>query len=233
MTTVLVTGANRGLGIEFVKQYSNSGAHVIACCRAPDTAEELSGIQETAGDRLSVHRLDVRDFAQADALSAELAAQKIDILINNAGIGAPRRADGAVENFEGWNELFETNVYAPIKISHAFANQVAASEQKKIVTISSGLGSIERSMGGGGGGFAYNASKAAVNRAMKQLAQQLSSQGIIVGILAPGWVRTDMGGPNAAYSPEESISGMRNVIERLTPETSGSFTNHLGESVPW
>ena len=232
MTTVMITGASRGLGFEFVRQYSEVGAHVIALCRDPDGAEALQAIATADESRMAIHRLDVCDFNCIDELAAELASEKIDILINNAGIGGPRGQVADALNFDGWNEVFATNVYAPIKISLAFADHVAASDEKKIVTVSSGLGSIGGNRGGGGG-YAYNASKAAVNRSIKQLSIDLHPRNIIIAALAPGWVRTDMGGSSAMYSPEESIAGMRKVIDGLTPETSGSFINHKGESVPW
>lgn len=232
MTTVLVTGASRGLGLEFVKQYGEAGADVIACCRDPESAEALQGLAKAHDGRTAIHQLDVRDADRVDALAAELAGRNIDILINNAGIGGPRGQTGADISFDGWADVFETNVFAPIKISLALADHVAASDEKKIVTVSSGLGSIAGSMGGGSG-LAYSTSKAAVNRAMKQLSVDLKSKGIIVAALAPGWVRTDMGGSSAMYSPEQSISGMRKVIAGLTADTSGSFINHLGETVAW
>ncbi len=232
MTTVLVTGASRGLGIEFVRQYSTAGADVIACCRKPDDAKELQALVDGSGGSIRSMRHDATDFDGIGTLADDLKGEKIDILINNAGIGGPRGEGADAQNFKGWNEVFETNVYGPLKTSLALQDHVAASDEKKIVTISSGLGSIGAARGGGGG-YAYNISKAAVNRAMKQLSLELAPKGIIVAALAPGWVRTDMGGPNAMYSPEESISGMRKVIEGLTAETSGAFINHTGETVPW
>jgi len=225
MPNVMVTGASRGLGLEFAKQYAADGWHVIATCRDPSSASELAAL---AGD-IRIEALDVNDFDAVDALAGKLAGVSIDILINNAGIGGPRQ--GAMEMDEaGFINVLHTNTLAPLKVSQAFHGHVAVSEQKKIAVISSGLGSIA---GNGGGRYAYRSSKAAVNMIMKGLAADWANDGIRVAILSPGWVRTDMGGPSAMYSPEESIAGMRKVLANLTEAQSGSFLSHTGAENAW
>lgn len=225
MATVLVTGANRGLGLEFARQYAADGWRVIATCRDPANASELAGLQ----GNIRIEALDVNDFNAVDALAEKLSDVCIDILINNAGIGGPRQ--GPMDMVEqGFLDVLHTNTLAPLKVSQAFHANVAASEQKKLAVISSGLGSIA---GNGGGRYAYRSSKAAVNIIMKGLAADWATDGICVAILAPGWVRTDMGGPSATYSPEESIAGMRHVLANLTKAQSGKFLSHTGAENAW
>jgi len=227
MPTVLITGANRGLGLEFARQYAEAGWHVIATCRDPAGAAALSELMKTQDVR--VEALDVNEFDAVDALAHSLEGTAIDILINNAGIGGPRQ-DSMDMDEAGFMQVLHTNAMAPLKISQALRAHVAASTEKKIAAISSGLGSIAHN---GGGRYAYRTSKAALNMIMKGLAADWAKDGILVAVLAPGWVRTDMGGPGAMYSPEESISGMRRVLAGLTPAQSGKFLTHTGNENPW
>jgi NAD(P)-dependent dehydrogenase (short-subunit alcohol dehydrogenase family) len=227
MPTVLITGASRGLGFEFARQYAGAGWHVIATCRDPAGAGALSGLMKTGDVR--VEALDVNEFDAVDRLAHSLEGTAIDILINNAGIGGPRQESMDMDE-AGFMQVLHTNTLAPLKISQALRAHVAASTQKKIAAISSGLGSIAHN---GGGRYAYRTSKAALNMIMKGLAADWAKDGILVAVLAPGWVRTDMGGPGAMYSPEESISGMRRVLAGLTPAQSGKFLTHTGNENPW
>lgn len=228
MPTVMITGANRGLGFEFARQYAEDGWQVIATCRAPSNADALARLADATGN-VRIEALDVDDFSAVDDLAGRIGDTAIDVLINNAGIGGPRQESMDMEE-SAFMQVFHTNTLAPLKISQAFRKHLAASDQKKIAVISSGLGSIANN---GGGRYAYRSSKAAVNMIMKGLASDWAADGILVAIFAPGWVRTDMGGPNAMYSPEESIAGMRRVLASLTPDRSGRFLTFSGNENPW
>ncbi|PKO25324.1 MAG: short-chain dehydrogenase [Betaproteobacteria bacterium HGW-Betaproteobacteria-8] len=227
--TLLITGANRGLGLEFVKQYVEAGWQVIACCRWPDDARELQALAERSGDQVEIHPLDVADFEEIDALALILQGRPIDLLINNAGV-YPQSNFGEVD-YEAWAEAFHINSMAPMKMAEAFVSHIAASNLKKIVTVSSKMGSLDDNTSGGS--YIYRSTKTAVNMVMKSLAIDLKPMGIASTILHPGWVRTDMGGPNGLIDAPESVAGMRRVIENLTLENSGRFVAYDGKEVPW
>jgi NAD(P)-dependent dehydrogenase (short-subunit alcohol dehydrogenase family) len=227
--TVLITGANRGLGLEFVKQYAEAGWQVIACCRWPDEAKELQAQAERSGDRIEIHQLDVADFEEVDALALILQGRAIDLLINNAGT-YPQSDFGNV-NYEAWAEAFHINSMAPMKMAEAFVGHVASSNLKKIVAVSSKMGSLDDNTSGGS--YIYRSTKTAVNMVMKSLAIDLKPKGIASTILHPGWVRTDMGGPNGLIDAPESVAGMRRVIDELTLESSGRFVAYDGKEIPW
>lgn len=227
--TLLITGANRGLGLEFVNQYAEDGWQVIACCRWPDDAKELNALADKFGDQIEVYALDVADFEQIDALALLLQGRPIDLLINNAGV-YPQSEFGHVA-YEAWAEAFHINTMAPMKMVEAFAPHVAASSLKKIVTLTSKMGSIDDNTSGGS--YIYRSTKAAGNMVMKSLAVDLKPMGIASTILHPGWVRTDMGGPNGLIDAPESVAGMRKVIEALTLENSGRFVAYDGKLIPW
>jgi NAD(P)-dependent dehydrogenase (short-subunit alcohol dehydrogenase family) len=230
-TTVLITGANRGLGLEFCRQYAEAGWRVLACCREPARAAALRNLA-SRHPSLSLHRLDVSDFGQIDALSRELAAQPIDVLLNNAGIygDSERIAFGALD-YDLWLKVFTINTEAPVKMAEAFLPQVSRSSRKLIVSMTSLMGSMGDNRGGGS--IMYRTSKAALNAAMKSLSIDLRGRGIGVLLLHPGWVRTDMGGSNAPTAPEDSIAGLRRVIEAFTPGDSGRFFDFRGQELPW
>jgi len=225
--TVLITGANRGLGLEFAKQYAKAGWQVIACCRWPEEAKELQALAERSGDPVEIHQLDVADFEEIDALALILQGRAIDVLINNAGVYP--QSDFSNVNYEAWAEAFHINSMAPMKMAEAFAGHVAASDQKKIVTVSSKMDSIGDNTSGGS--YIYRSTKTAVNMVMKSLAIDLKP--IASTILHPGWVRTDMGGPNGLIDAPESVAGLRRVIEALTLENSGRFVAYDGKEIPW
>ncbi len=236
MPTVLVTGASRGLGLEFVRQYCADGWSVLACCRLLDRAEGLQALAPAPG-RLQVHALDVSDFAAIDVLAARLRGTPIDVLINNAGLFGPKPGaehDSQQEfgqvNYAHWQRLFVVNTQAALKMAEAFIDHVAASEQRKIVALSSGLASIGDASGGY---YAYRTTKAALNMAMVALANDLRARRVRVGLLCPGWVRTDMGGPNAPLTAEASVRGLRARIAELDDARSGQFFSHKGTRKPW
>lgn len=229
--TVLITGANRGLGLEMVRQYAAAGWAVLACCREPDSALPLREMAKRY-PQIEVHRLDVSDFDQIDFLSRELAGRSIDIIINNAGVyGDNEDSAFGQMDYLSWQAVLRVNTLAPVKIAEAFLSQVASSSHKLIVVMTSLMGSIADNKGGGS--IMYRSSKAALNAAMKSLAIDLKPRGVGVLILHPGWVKTDMGGANAPILPEESISGLRRVIEAYHPEDSGRFFDFRGKELPW
>ncbi|MEE3050990.1 MAG: SDR family oxidoreductase [Pseudomonadota bacterium] len=227
MPSVLITGANRGLGLEFTRQYAADGWRVFAACRDPAGARDLAAVE---GD-VSAETLDVDDGPQVAALANKLSGQPIDVLINNAGIYGPKDVTRDTVDYDAWGQVFRTNTMSPLAMSSAFAANVAQGGQKKIITLSSIMGSIAEN--DSSGDFIYRSSKAAVNAVMKSLAGDLKSEGITVAVLHPGWVRTDMGGPDAAIEAPESVTGMRAVIAGLKESDSGRFLNYDGTEIPW
>lgn len=231
MTTVLITGANRGLGLEFCRQYAGAGWRVLACCREPETAGALRGLADSH-PQLSLHRLDLGQLGQIDALAQELADQPIDVLLSNAGVyGDSARTGFGQLDYAAWRRVLEINLLAPVKLAEAFQLQLGLGSRKLIVALTSLMGSIADNTSGGS--ILYRSSKAALNAAMKSLSLELRPQGVGVLLLHPGWVKTDMGGPDAPTLPEASVAGMRRVIEAYRPGDSGRFLDFQGESLPW
>lgn len=229
MTTIMVTGANRGIGLEFANQYANDGAKVIACCRKPADAKDLQALAKSKGS-IEIHALDVSDFGAPSALAKDLAREPIDILINNAGVYGPKRQSADDMDFSGWAHTLAVNTMGPLAVAQAFRPNLLRGQQKKIVSVTSGMASTTEN---GGGYLAYRASKAALNNVMRSLSVDWRGDGLVCVVLDPGWVQTDMGGKNAPTSPEESVSGMRKVIARLKLSDSGKFLNRNGEERPW
>jgi NAD(P)-dependent dehydrogenase (short-subunit alcohol dehydrogenase family) len=225
--TVLVTGANRGLGLEFVRQYAAEGWRVIAACRDPDGAVALNKIK---GD-VAVHKLDVTNAKQIAALARALKGEPIDLLINNAGINPNEGDRPGRMDYDAWEETLSVNTIAPFRVTEALLPNLLMSKRKTVVSMTSGLGSIARNTDGGI--YAYRSSKAALNMAMRSLAADLRGEGVTVVVFSPGWVRTDMGGRSAPVGVKESITGMRSVIARLKRSDSGRFFNYEGNQVPW
>ena len=227
--TVLITGANRGLGLEFTKQYAADGWQVISCCRTPETAADLMSLASQFKQNIQVHALNVADFAQIDALALQLKTSKIDVLINNAGV-YPESSLGNID-YDDWAYGFKINTMAPYKMAEAFTEQIAASQLKKIVVLSSKMGSVSDNTSGGS--YAYRTSKAATNMMMKSLSIDLKTKGIACGILHPGWVQTDMGGPNGLITAATSVAGLRQVISELTTSNCGRFIAFDGKEIAW
>jgi NAD(P)-dependent dehydrogenase (short-subunit alcohol dehydrogenase family) len=222
--TVLVTGANRGLGLEFARQYAESGWQVIGTARKPEQAKEL----EALGVR--VVQLDVADQGSVDRMAAELEAQPIDLLINNAGI-FPRVGKIAEIDFDDYSRTLEVNTLGPVRVTRALLPNLQQGKLKVIAGLSSNLGSIAENERGNF--YGYRESKAALNMFTKTLAVELGPEGFICVVLTPGWVQTDMGGPNATLTPTESISGMKAVLDKLTPADNGTFWSYNGSQMPW
>lgn len=231
MPTVLITGANRGLGLEFARQYAAERWKVIAACRAPDLARELQQLVAESGGRIRVLAMDVTDTASVKAAAGALGGEAIDLLLNNAGVGSPKNQKLGSLDYAAWARVLDTNTLGPMRVVEAFLECVARSALKRIVTITSGMGSLEDNTSGGS--YAYRTSKAAVNMVIRSLAIDLAPRGITCIVMNPGWVRTDMGGAGGKLTPAESISAMRSVIASLKPKDSGKFFNYTGKPYPW
>ena len=225
MPTSLITGANRGIGLEFARSFLADGWNVHACCRHP---EKANGLKELSGD-ITVHRLDVTDGLQVANLSRELAEESIDLLLNNAGVYGPRTGFGD-NAFEKWDDVIRVNVKAPLRMAERFVEHVAARQNKVIVNVSSKMGSISQASGGS---YIYRASKAALNMITKNLSIDLAERGITIISVHPGWVQTDMGGTGADITTTQSVAGLRGVIAGLSPTDSGKFFNYDGTEIPW
>jgi len=232
MKTLLITGANRGIGLEFCKQYAAAGWRVLACCRDPGRADALNKLASQYPDLIKVHALDVTSHVQIGQLTRMLADEAIDLLINNAGVypESDKRGFGQTDYLE-WMAAFNINTMAPLKMVESFVKQIARSELKLIVTITSQMGSVDDN--GSGGSYLYRSSKAAANMVVKSLAVDLKDKGITSVAFNPGWVKTDMGGPNAMIEVEQSVSDMRQVIAGLTPADTGKFIGNDGVVIPW
>jgi NAD(P)-dependent dehydrogenase (short-subunit alcohol dehydrogenase family) len=229
MTTVLITGANRGIGLEFVRQYAADDARVHACCRNPEDAHELR--RSAAGHDVVIHPLDVTDQQAIRDLAAAVDDEAIDVLVNNAGIYGAEAQDFGALDYDDWDVVLRTNVIGPYRVAEALADRVAASQQKRIANLSSGMASIAGNTSGGS--YVYRSSKTALNMVVVNLARDLAEYGISVIALCPGWVATDMGGAGANITPAESVEGLRRVIARSDLTRSGGFYRHNGETVPW
>jgi NAD(P)-dependent dehydrogenase (short-subunit alcohol dehydrogenase family) len=237
--TVLISGANSGLGIEFAKQYSTLGWQVIATHRRDEIPKSLADLS-AARDNVRVERMDITKHDEIDALAAKLAVVPIDVLINNAGMTGDFRqrepqSFGTLD-YAQFNTFMWTNALGALKVTEAFTPHVKASEGKKIVAISSLAGSFGAGGGGMPGGYWYKVSKAALNLFMTNVARELQAEGVAVALLSPGEVRVEkMAGSNnpRLIEPDVSISGMIDVIDTLSVETSGSFVRYNGEPQPF
>lgn len=229
-STILITGANRGIGLELVSRFAGDGWTVFACCRDPASADELQALSEQHSG-IELYALDVTDYEQMKSLSTQLANRSIDILVSNAGVYGPRGAGfGAVEA-AAWRDVLEVNSIAPLMLVQAFVEQVAASRQKLVAVISSKMGSIGDN--GSGNSYIYRSSKTAVNMVVKCLSMDLADRGISAITLHPGWVQTDMGGSNAEISTAVCVSGLKSILQSAGPAQSGQFIEYDGASIPW
>jgi NAD(P)-dependent dehydrogenase (short-subunit alcohol dehydrogenase family) len=222
--TILITGANRGIGLEFARQYSARGDTVIGTARSPDKAVELKDLG------VRVEQLDVTDQGSVQALAKRLEGVAIDRLINNAGVFRGRQ-DGLEDlSMEDFDLCFAVNATGVIRVSQAMLPNLRQGEMKQLIHISSQLGSITNNTGGM---YAYRASKAALNQIHRTLSQELGSQGFSSVALHPGWVQTDMGGSRAPYTPQESVRALIATIDRISPVDNGAYLDLNGEALPW
>ncbi|MGA7802294.1 MAG: SDR family oxidoreductase [Gammaproteobacteria bacterium] len=231
MPSVLVTGANRGIGLEFVRQYAEAGWRVFACCRTPEQAGALNELAAGAGT-VSVHPLDVANHDQIDALGKVLGSEPLDVLLNNAGTyGDHGHQDLGNLDYLSWAHTFRVNTMGPVRMVERLLSNLEHGQRRLIVTLTSLMGSIADNTSGGS--YLYRTSKTALNAAMKSVALDLAPRGIHVLLLHPGWVKTDMGGPNALITPQDSVRAIRQRIEMFTPDQSGDFLNYDGHEYPW
>lgn len=228
---VLITGANRGIGLEMVRYAMQQGWRVFACCRDPHNADNLFNIARLSNGRISVHIADMLELATVQALSYELRHEPIDILINNAGIyGSDKNTFGAVD-VDSWLQTFQVNSIAPLKMVEAFSEQLMMGQRKLVACMSSKMGSMADN--GYGNSYIYRSSKAALNAVVKSLSIDLKEKGVISVALHPGWVKTEMGGPNAEISTAECVTQIFTNLSTLTINDSGRFIDIDGTDIPW
>lgn len=235
MGTVLITGASRGLGLEHARQYAEKGWQVIACAREPASALDLQRIGE-AHSRLRLLALDVTDHPEVDRAAASLHDTAVDVVLNNAGTYGPLGAPAGMAyqsltsmDFDIWREMLEVNLLGAFKVAVAFRAHLMRAQRPLLVMMSSGLGSIEQNLKGHS--YAYRTSKAGLNMLARGMAAEWPE--IIVVAMAPGWTRTDLGGPDAPISASESVSAQQQTFDRLTIRDSGRYIDRLGDPVPW
>jgi len=223
MPTALITGAARGLGLAFVERYAAKGFKVHACARKPEALKDVTG-------DVHPHKLEVTDYEAVGALARKLAGEAIDVLICNAGIAG--RESGTLGGIDPatWRQTLEVNSLAPLMMAEAFVDHVARSQERKLIAITSRLGSITHNSGGM---YAYRASKTALNMEWRSLSIDTAGKGLICVVLHPGWVRTDMGGSGAPIGIAESVPAMVEVIDRLKPADNGHFFNYDGSAIEW
>ena len=232
MPSILITGSNRGLGLEWARQYAKQDWRVYATCRHPAEAGELIELAAQHAN-ITIHRLDVTRQDEIRSLAAELSEQSIDILLNNAGIYLEKFEDtaGAGLSYDDWLYTLLVNSLGPMRITEAFAPHVSRSERRLVIAITSHMGSIAEISSPGS--YYYRSSKAALNACMKGLSLELRAQGIGVLLLHPGWVQTRMGGPGAQITTAQSVTGMRAIAERFKLADSGRFLRYNGTEIPW
>lgn len=230
MPTLLITGANRGIGLELCKQYLAEGWNVHACCRKPSKAKDLNMLANK-NKKLTIHELEVTKEKQMDALKKGLKDKPVDILINNAGVHALGASQFGKSDNKAWEEAVAVNLIAPMKMMEHFVENIAMSDKKIIASMSSKMGSMEDN--GSGGAYAYRATKAALNAVMVSASLDLRHLDITALILHPGWVRTDMGGPNGEISVEESAQMLRKILSECKLTDSGKFFDIDGSTIAW
>ena len=236
MPTVMVTGANRGIGYEHVAQYAQKKWKVIAGARQPEKAIELLQLQDKYGANFIIEELEVTNHKQVDDLSQKHSNTAIDILINNAGTGGPEGMPGAMDyqkidnmNYQIWRDILEVNLLAPFKVATSFHKQISISDKKTLIMMSSDLGSVSQNTFGGL--YSYRASKSGLNIVAKGMSNEWKD--IIVVALAPGWCRTYLGGAEAEIDPMDSVEDQQKMFESLTESDSGKFLDRFGNEVTW
>ena len=236
MSTVLVTGANRGIGYEHVRQYAQKNWNVIACARQPEHSKELAELKKQYSNSFSTEELDVTNHDQIDELAKKYNNTAIDILINNAGTGGPEGMPAAMDyqkidnmDYQIWRDILEVNLLAPFKVATSFHKQISISDKKTLIMMSSDLGSVSQNTFGGL--YSYRASKSGLNVIAKGMSNEWKD--IIVVTLAPGWCRTHLGGAAAEIDPRDSVEEQQKMFESLTVSDNGKFLDRFGNDVPW
>jgi len=226
MPSVLITGANRGIGLALAKRYSTAGWRVLATARDPAKANDLRAVPNA-----DVYELEAKDQQSIETLTAMLEGRPIDVLINNAGYLGPRETPFGETPMTLWHEVLLTNIAAPFMLTERLVDNLAAGKEKKAIVISSSLASL--TLAEPSWSAIYGASKAGVNMAWRHLSYPLGARGIVAAAVSPGWVRTNMGGDDASTSVEESAEALFNTIGGLTMEHNGGFFSHEGAPIPW
>jgi NAD(P)-dependent dehydrogenase (short-subunit alcohol dehydrogenase family) len=232
LPTLVISGSNRGMGLQWVRHYLQQGWRIYATCRFPDRADELNRLAATH-DNLSVHRLDVSNPIDTREFAAALVDTPVDLLINNAGVYFEQWGKDPLGtiNYNDWQQTFNVNTLGAMRLSEALIHNIAASEKRLIVTITSHMGSIADITSPSD--YAYRSSKAALNAAMKGLSFEAAKRDVGVLLLHPGWVRTRMGGDSAPLGVAESVSGMSRLVDRFKPAQNGCFFRYDGIKLPW
>lgn len=231
MANILITGAARGIGFELAKQYGEAGDRVYATCRSPEAADKLKEVADASGGRVTIHKMDVGDMDSVKACAGEIGGAPIDILINNAGVfGGTATQSFENMDYDNWASEFNIMAMGPFRVVQNFLDNVLAGEQRKIVNMSSQTAAhvYDHVVG-----YSYISAKAGLNRLMTGLATELADQKVIVSLMHPGWVKTDMAGDVADIEPHESASAVRDVIAGLTQADSGTFLKWTGDIHPW
>jgi NAD(P)-dependent dehydrogenase (short-subunit alcohol dehydrogenase family) len=230
MSTVVITGSNRGIGLALATVYAQRGDTVFACCRTPSKATELQALAKKHS--VTVVALDVGDDKSVAALAKQIGSAPVDTLINNAGVGGgrPEQQTATSMDFAAWAQTFNVNAMGPVRVMQALLPALKRSRNARVMSVTSQLGAISLDMAFA---FGYSASKAALNKVMRLAASELKSQGIAVGVVHPGWVKTDMGGAGASITPSESAAGIANVIDQLSLQNTGGFWKWNGSRHEW
>ena len=230
MSNIVITGANRGIGLELARHYAAKGHRVYACCRDAGKATDLDDLAKTQ----DVHLLEVAvgEDDSVAALAEQLSGVTVDILINNAGTGGPPREEQSalVMDFEGWADTMNINTFAPVRVMQALLPNLRAAESAKVVNITSQMGALSLDMTVA---YAYCSSKAALNKFMRMAAIELAKEDILVCLIHPGWVKTDMGGQAATLTAVESAQGIIQTVDKLEAANTGSFWNWNGTTHDW
>lgn len=230
MAEVLITGANRGIGLALVRSLAMRGDRILATCREPDEAVDLKALGASPGFAVEVIAMDVADPLSIDDARDLVGDRRLDILVNNAGVLGPARQSTLDMDFEGWLHAFEINTIAPLRVVQAFLPNLRRSDAARILTVSSRMGSLAYNRSDR---IAYRSSKSAVNKVMQGLATDLRGEGIAVSVVHPGWVATDMGGNSADLSPDVSAAGIVRVLDKMRAVDSPRFYNYDGSELPW
>jgi NAD(P)-dependent dehydrogenase (short-subunit alcohol dehydrogenase family) len=228
MANVAITGAGRGIGLELVKQYAQNGDRVYALCRSPEKAAELNALAAGSGGLVTVHAMDVGDDASVKAAAASTGEGPIDVLLNVAGVIGGEQQGLTDQAWDDWQDAFNVMIIGPLRVMQAFLPRLGSGA--KVINITSQLAASTWPYGGY---YAYGAAKAGLNRMMRSVALDVKDRGIVIGLVHPGWVQTDMGGAAAEITPEESARGIRDVAASWTLDQSGDFKKWNGEAHPW
>ncbi len=228
-STVLITGANRGIGLALTQQFLAKGWDVVATARHPDGARELWEAERDYGERCRIVEMDVTCDADLDRVAKQLAGKPLDLLINNAGVLTDRAESLEQVTVDSMLKSFTVNTLGPLRVMQKFLANLQAGDSPKVGTITSKMGSVGDNTSGGY--YAYRASKVAVNMVNKSFA--CDYPGIIAVVIHPGWVQTAMGGAGAPVTAEEAAAGICNVLLGLSSESSGRFYDYKGKEIPW